>query len=83
MNCNSYKVDRVIRETINLDNGEVVSTIVLHNKTNLKSILESLGLVFDNNKNNPYYRKALKLIQNGASQEAAISLIMKDQKKEV
>ena len=27
MNCNSYKVDRVIRETINLDNGEVVNTI--------------------------------------------------------
>ena len=82
MNFNSYKIDRVIRETINLDNGEVVNTIVLHNKSNLKGILESLGFVFDDNKNNPYYRKALKLIKDGATQEEAINLIMKDLKKE-
>ena len=83
MNFNSYEVDRVIRESINIDNGEVVNTIVLHNKSNLKGILESLGFIFDENKNNPYYRKVLKLVKDGISQEMAINLIMKDLKKEI
>lgn len=83
MNINSYTVDRVIRETINIDNGEVVNTIILHNKSNLKTILESLGFIFDANKNNPHYRQALKLIKDGTSQEMAINTIMKQLKKEV
>jgi hypothetical protein len=81
MDFNSYTVDRVVRDTIDIATGKVVDTAILHNKSNLKGILETLGFIFDENKNNPYYRKALKLMQEGKSQELAINLIMKQLKE--
>lgn len=61
----TYKTIKTVEEEIDIETGNTVNTMLLHNNTKLREILRSFGFTFDKNGNNTYYSKALALLKKG------------------
>jgi hypothetical protein len=65
MRYKTFKTVKTVKETIDIETGEVLEVQTLHHDTNLKSILRDMGFLFDKSGNNPFYSKVLRLKKKG------------------
>jgi hypothetical protein len=76
MRFNKFTITKTVKETICIATGEVLDVQILHQDTNLKSILRNMGFKFDGCGNNPYYSKALRLQRKGLALHEVIHKIL-------
>jgi hypothetical protein len=76
MRFDRFTITKTVKETVDIVTGKVLDVQILHQDTNLKSILRSMGFQFDRNGNNPYYSKALRFQRQGLALHEVIHKIL-------